>query len=300
MERDDTRDGSELSAASWSSAGSLTDDSTAGTGTAIGMGTIASASGSVAASASLSVAHADAAQHARRGLPLAEAEVGMGSSKGGGGSGSLMMRSRSGAMALTEAVSRAAAVHLNGVPCVLLQVRPAPCSLANNYCTLVNLQVYSASWQSVPSPSTAWADVSRTLAAVSRSRRRDAEATTQGTPPGSADKDKEVARKNLFDDLLVLAMHWVAVEVYPTFLRSGCFQLYAAMQQLAFSRPPLSRDSFKWIKVSEGINYFAILTLTPRVQPLGRGGYGMVHAVQKADSGKLYAVKCMGVWAALL
>jgi hypothetical protein len=31
-----------------------------------------------------------------------------------------------------------------------------------------------------------------------------------------------------------------------------------------------------------------------RTQPLGRGGYGMVFAAQKADSGKLYAIKCMG------
>jgi serine/threonine protein kinase len=30
------------------------------------------------------------------------------------------------------------------------------------------------------------------------------------------------------------------------------------------------------------------------VQPLGRGGYGMVYAAQKIDTGKLYAVKCMG------
>ena len=29
------------------------------------------------------------------------------------------------------------------------------------------------------------------------------------------------------------------------------------------------------------------------MQPLGRGGYGMVHAAQKIDTGKLYAVKCM-------
>jgi hypothetical protein len=30
------------------------------------------------------------------------------------------------------------------------------------------------------------------------------------------------------------------------------------------------------------------------MQPLGRGGYGMVYAAQKIDTGKLYAVKCMG------
>jgi hypothetical protein len=29
-------------------------------------------------------------------------------------------------------------------------------------------------------------------------------------------------------------------------------------------------------------------------QALGRGGYGMVYAAQKTDTGKLYAVKCMG------
>lgn len=29
-------------------------------------------------------------------------------------------------------------------------------------------------------------------------------------------------------------------------------------------------------------------------QALGRGGYGMVYAAQKSDTGKLYAVKCMG------
>jgi hypothetical protein len=33
-----------------------------------------------------------------------------------------------------------------------------------------------------------------------------------------------------------------------------------------------------------------------RMQPLGRGGYGMVYAAQKLDTGKLYAVKCMGMY----
>ncbi len=37
------------------------------------------------------------------------------------------------------------------------------------------------------------------------------------------------------------------------------------------------------------------LNLSPAcLQPLGRGGYGMVYAAQKQDTGKLYAVKCMG------
>jgi serine/threonine protein kinase len=70
-------------------------------------------------------------------------------------------------------------------------------------------------------------------------------------------------------------MNHIATRVYPAFIDSLCFSLYAQMQYFAFSRPPLTKASFKWIK------------------PLGRGGYGMVYAAQKLDTGKLYAIKCM-------
>jgi serine/threonine protein kinase len=70
-------------------------------------------------------------------------------------------------------------------------------------------------------------------------------------------------------------MHDVETQMYPRFLRSQAYVQYAQMAQFAFSRDGLHRAAFKWLK------------------PLGRGGYGMVHAAQKLDTGKLYAVKCM-------
>lgn len=73
-----------------------------------------------------------------------------------------------------------------------------------------------------------------------------------------------------------VTMNHVATRVYPAFVDSLCFTMYAQMQAFAFRRPPLTKASFRWIK------------------PLGRGGYGMVYAAQKLDTGKLYAVKCMG------
>lgn len=76
--------------------------------------------------------------------------------------------------------------------------------------------------------------------------------------------------------LQAVTMNHVATRVYPAFVDSLCFSMYAQMQAFAFRRPPLTKASFRWIK------------------PLGRGGYGMVYAAQKLDTGKLYAVKCMG------
>jgi serine/threonine protein kinase len=109
----------------------------------------------------------------------------------------------------------------------------------------------------------------------------------------------------------VLALHSVQVQLYPEFLRSQCFKLYANMLHFAFNRPAYSRDSFVWLKVREKrgrvvcggegrtIALPSLHSQAPfhsflRTQPLGRGGYGMVFAAQKADSGKLYAIKCMG------
>ena len=81
--------------------------------------------------------------------------------------------------------------------------------------------------------------------------------------------------RNIFDELIVFVMNLVETELFPRFLHSQMYGAYAQMQQYAFSRDALSRAGFKWLK------------------PLGRGGYGMVHAAQKIDTGKLYAVKCM-------
>lgn len=146
-------------------------------------------------------------------------------------------------------------------------------------------------------------------------------------------------------------MNHIATQVYPSFVDSLCFSLYAQMQSFAFNRNSLTKASFKWIKVrryargcraarrhghvvrscraqcvhgwpngfgnkgergrwQQGLQLCALALRTPDcviqfgntssaaslaiMQPLGRGGYGMVYAAQKIDTGKLYAVKCMG------
>jgi hypothetical protein len=57
------------------------------------------------------------------------------------------------------------------------------------------------------------------------------------------------APADLFDELIVGAVHWAQTRIYPRFLASGCWTLYAAMQFFAFTRAPLTRESFHWIKV---------------------------------------------------
>jgi hypothetical protein len=66
--------------------------------------------------------------------------------------------------------------------------------------------------------------------------------------------------------------------IFPRFKSSYGFFLYKQMQYITCHQPPVTRDSFLWLKA------------------LGRGGYGMVYAAQKIDTGKLYAIKCMGTW----
>jgi hypothetical protein len=46
-------------------------------------------------------------------------------------------------------------------------------------------------------------------------------------------------------------MNSVQAQLFPAFLQSACFRLYASMLQFAFSRPVFSRDSFIWLKVRE-------------------------------------------------
>jgi hypothetical protein len=85
----------------------------------------------------------------------------------------------------------------------------------------------------------------------------------------------EHLQPHLLDDLLVAAMNFVAHTLFPAFLASPAFLAYTGMCYVAFQRPPLTKEDFSWIK------------------PLGRGGYGMVYAVQRVDTGKLYAIKRM-------
>ncbi len=44
-------------------------------------------------------------------------------------------------------------------------------------------------------------------------------------------------------------MNYIATRVYPHFVDSLCFSMYAQMQAFAFRRPPLSKASFRWLKV---------------------------------------------------
>ena len=45
-------------------------------------------------------------------------------------------------------------------------------------------------------------------------------------------------------------MHHVESELFPRFRESPSFALYTDMQYFAFSREPLTRASFKWLRVS--------------------------------------------------
>ncbi len=116
--------------------------------------------------------------------------------------------------ALQEALDRSSR-HLNGLPCFLLQA-------------------YRCYRSRLDSPEVMWAGV---LAAL------DAAATS-----GTGDAPRDV-----FDGLLVLAMHTVQVQLYPAFLHSACFRLYANMLHFAFNRPAFSRDSFIWLKVRSAV-----------------------------------------------
>lgn len=48
-------------------------------------------------------------------------------------------------------------------------------------------------------------------------------------------------------------MHNIQIKVYPNFLRSTCFRLYASMIHLSFQHPHFVRNSFVWLKVSNGL-----------------------------------------------
>ena len=86
----------------------------------------------------------------------------------------------------------------------------------------------------------------------------------------------EPPQPHLLDDLLVAALNYVAHTLYPAFLASPAhFRAYVGLCYLAHQRPPLTKEDFSWLR------------------PLGRGGYGMVYAVQRVDTGKLYAIKRM-------
>lgn len=51
------------------------------------------------------------------------------------------------------------------------------------------------------------------------------------------------------DYVQVCAMHHIESELFPRFLQSSSFVLYTDMQFFAFSREPLTRSSFKWLRV---------------------------------------------------
>lgn len=84
-----------------------------------------------------------------------------------------------------------------------------------------------------------------------------------------------LATTHALDDLIVYAVAMLDSELISAWRASPYALQYAAMQKFAFNRPPARRDDFDFLR------------------PLGRGGYGMVYAVQKRDTGKLYAMKCM-------
>ncbi len=46
-------------------------------------------------------------------------------------------------------------------------------------------------------------------------------------------------------------LHSVEQTHFPAFLASPCFDLYANMLYFAFTRPPLSKHKFVWLKVNE-------------------------------------------------
>lgn len=43
----------------------------------------------------------------------------------------------------------------------------------------------------------------------------------------------------------------VEAVLYPRFVASASFGLYAGLQRFAFSREPLTRASFKWLRVRD-------------------------------------------------
>jgi hypothetical protein len=107
------------------------------------------------------------------------------------------------------------AIHLNGVPCFVLQVYR---------CCGANLKPIHVSW------SEAVNDVQ--VAAFERSTNAAA-----GT------------HRELFDDLLASAMNAIFLQLYPSFLESACFKLYVQMLYFSFTRPHMGRGGFNWIKV---------------------------------------------------
>ena len=170
---------------------------------------------------------------------------------------------------LSEAIGRSAR-HVNGIPCFLLQ---AYRSYARH------LQRPSTLWEVIKT-AVKKADVAAAAALASQTQTSKAKKVVSinehhsSTSSSSTSSSHELSR-DLFDNLIVLAVHYVQRFIFPAFVVSPCFFLYSNMLLFAFSRPVKTRANFEWIK------------------PLGRGGYGMVYAAQSSDTGKLYAVKCM-------
>ena len=50
--------------------------------------------------------------------------------------------------------------------------------------------------------------------------------------------------------LQVYVIHAIESDMFPRFLRSQHYVLYAQMQQFAFTREAMARAGFKWLKVS--------------------------------------------------
>ena len=181
---------------------------------------------------------------------------------------------------LSEAIGRSAR-HVNGIPCFLLQAYRSYSRRLQRPSVLwevVRLAIRKADAAAIAQTHTSKGERKKgasLLVNEHSSPSSSSSSSMSSSSTNASDSSQHELSRDLFDNLIVLAVNYVQRFIFPAFVVSPCFFLYSNMLLFAFSRPVKTRANFEWIK------------------PLGRGGYGMVYAAQSSDTGKLYAVKCM-------
>jgi hypothetical protein len=146
--------------------------------------------------------------------------------------------------------------------------------LLNGVATLL-LEAYAEAGVVLAPPRALWGEALAALAGAGGKRAGvGAAAAAAGAPPLPPPPPPSL-EPHLLDDLLVAALSFIARALYPGFLASTALGEYIGMCHAAFQRPSVTKEDFSWLR------------------PLGRGGYGMVYAAQRIDTGKLYAIKRM-------
>lgn len=86
--------------------------------------------------------------------------------------------------------------------------------------------------------------------------------------------ERDEAPANLFDDIARNVLADLKMDMFPRFLKSDFFRKYIRTKSVETMKVDFKRDFVMF-------------------RPLGRGGFGSVHACRKKNSGTIYAVKCI-------